>query len=315
MADLRRLLDEHEVVLTEGAVIERLKRNLAVQLDAYVANATLACTDVGRLEMGRIYREYLDVGRAANLPMAVFTPTWRASAERAERAGVGLDVNRVAYEMLDGIRSDYGNYGAQVAVGGLIGPRADAYRPATALPPDAALEYHRPQVEALAFAGVDFVMGATLPALSEGLGIARAAAETGVACLISFVLRPDGAVLDGTVLAAAIRRIDAEVSPWPLGYLVNCVHPETFRNAAAQLRAVEEARLQMLGLQANASRKPLAALDCAEETDAGDPVEFGRQMAEFRKEFGLRMLGGCCGTDARHIRAIARALGYCPDRP
>ena len=308
MVDLRRLLDEHEVVLTEGAVIERLKRNPAVRLDAYVANAILACTDAGRLEMGRIYREYLDVGRAANLPMVVFTPTWRASAERAERAGVGLDVNRVAFNMLDGIRSEYGEYGAQVAIGGLVGPRADAYRPATALPPDAALEYHRPQVEALAFGGVDFVIGATLPALSEGLGIARAAAETGVACLISFVLRPDGTVLDGTVLAAAIRRIDAEVSPWPLGYLVNCVHPETFRNAAAQLRAVAEARLQMVGLQANASRKPLEMLDCADETDSGSPEEFGRQMVELQRDFRLKLLGGCCGTDARHIRAVAEAL-------
>lgn len=308
MVDLRKLLDKYELLLTEGAVIERLKRNPAVQLDPWVAHANLVADDTGRHELGRIYREYLDIGRDYGLPMVVFTPTWRASAERTERAGISLDINRTAYRLMADIRAEYRGYADRVAIGGLVGPSSDAYRPSTALPPDAALDYHRPQVEALAYAGVDFVIGATLPAVSEALGIARAAADTGIACVISFVLRPDGAVLDGTLLASAIRKIDAAVSPWPLGYLANCVHPDTFRNAAAQLPAVTEARFQMLGLQANASRRPVESLDGAAETDSGDPEAFGRQMVELGREFGLRLLGGCCGTDGRHIRAIARAL-------
>jgi homocysteine S-methyltransferase len=308
MPDLRHLLDEHEVVLTEGAVIERLKRLATVRLDAYVANAALVGDETGRLELGRIYREYLDIGRAAGRPMLLFTPTWRASAERVERAGLGLDVNRAACEMLVGIRGEYGDYGAQVAIGGLIGPSADAYRPATALPTEAAREFHRPQVEALAFAGVDFILGATLPAVSEAVGIAEAVAEQGVPYILSFVLRPDGAVLDATLLASAIRKVDAAVRHRPAGYLVNCVHPDTFRSAATQLRGVPEARVRLLGLQANASRKGTEALDRATATDAGDPAEFGRQMADLHREFGLRVLGGCCGTDGRHIKAIADAL-------
>ncbi|MFO7639667.1 MAG: homocysteine S-methyltransferase family protein [bacterium] len=311
MPDLRRLLDGSELVLTEGAVIERLKRMSAVRLDAYVANAALVGDSRGQSVMAAIYREYLDIGRAAGRPMLLFTPTWRASAERVERAGVALGVNRAAYEMLRDIREEYGEYGAGVAIGGLVGPKADAYRPATALPPDAAREYHRPQVEALAFAGVDFIMAATLPAVPEALGIAQAVAEFGVPYILSFMLRPDGAVLDATLLAAAIRKIDWEVRHRPAGYLVNCVHPDTFRLAAGQLQGVPEARHRLLGLQANASRKAAEVLDGSAATDAGDPDEFGRQMADLHREFGSKVLGGCCGTDGRHIRAIVEALNPC----
>ncbi|MFO7674887.1 MAG: homocysteine S-methyltransferase family protein [bacterium] len=308
MAELRRLLTEHELVLTEGAVIERLRRSSSVQLDAYVANATLVGDRKGRLVMGRIYREYLDIGQATGMPMLLLTPTWRASAERVERAGIGLDVNQAAFEMLAGIRRHYGEYGELVAIGGLVGPKSDAYRPTSALPPDAAQEYHRPQVEELVVAGVDFILGATLPAVSEAIGIAEAVADFGMPYLLSFVLRPDGAVLDATLLASAIRKVDEAARHRPLGYLVNCVHPDTFRLAGEQLQGVPEARARLLGLQANASRKSAEVLDGSDATDAGDPAEFGRQMAALWDEFGLRVLGGCCGTDGRHIRAIAEAL-------
>jgi homocysteine S-methyltransferase len=164
------------------------------------------------------------------------------------------------------------------------------------------------QVRILAFSGVDFIMASTLPALTEALGMARALAEVGLPYVLSFVVRGNGTLLDGTLLASAIRKIGDTVRPWPLGIMVNCVHPENFRSALSQMDNTPDVRRQIIGLQANTSRRGPELLDASEELDAGDPAEFAREMAALRRDYGLRILGGCCGTDGAHIRALAGAL-------
>ena len=305
---MQELLDRHQVLLAEGAIIERIRRNTLVPLDPFVADANLVNDKRGRLLLSRIHREYLDIGHELKLPMVILTPTWRASAERVERAGLKMDVNEAAVRLISQLCSRYKSYRRLLTIGGLVGPKGDAYRPATALTSDAAMRYHRPQIEELAFAGVDFILASTLPAVSEATGIAQACADVGMPYVLSFVVRPDGEVLDGHLLAAAIRKVQDKAKSWPVGFMVNCVHPVNFRGAMEHLAGTPDVKRRVIGLQANTSRRSPEALDGAGELDAQDPEEFARQMAELQREMSLRIVGGCCGTDATHIRALAEAL-------
>ncbi len=301
-----------QVVLTEGAVIERLRRDPTVTLDPHVLHAGLIYQPDGWAAVARIYRQYFEIGKACGLPMVVGTPTWRANPERLHAAGLEdhPDVNGDAVRFLAGIRKDLGDYASQVLIGGLTGCRGDAYDPEQALSSKDAAEFHRSQLRALADAGADFLMAATIPAVSEALGITRAAAECSVPFLLSFVIRPTGTVLDGTPLHEAVHRIDAETSPRPLAYLVNCVHPSGFAAALeAETKAAAGLCSRVIGLQGNASRLDPAELDESAELDLSEtPEAFAELMMDVCDRFGLRVLGGCCGTDDRHIRGIAERV-------
>ena len=304
-------LDGGQVLLTEGAVIERLRRTATVRLDPHVLHASLIYEPTGRAALEQIYRSYLDVGQEFNLPMIVSPPTWRANPERLTAAGFApeRDVNGDACRFLDALRATYGTYGEQVYIGGLMGCRGDAYDPRAALSRGAAAEFHRTQAKALAAAGVDFLMAATLPALSEAVGIAETLAANGLPYVISVVVRPMGTLLDGTPLVEFVTRIDGEISPAPSAYLVNCTHPTNFREA---LRTNQErmpaVHQRVIGLQANTSQLSPEELEGSAELHPAAPMDFAEELHALRCEFGMRILGGCCGTDARHIRALAARL-------
>ncbi len=298
------------VVLTEGAVIERLRRDRAVTLGPHVLNLALLYDADGRRRLTRLYRQYLDIGQAYNLPMLVLTPTWRANPERVRAAGLAdCDVNADAARCMTALRSSYGPYAKHVYVGGLLGPRGDAYSAADALATDDAYAFHRPQAAALAAAGVDFLLAATLPAVGEALGMARALAACDCPYVLSFIVRPDGTCLDGTPLHEAIRRIDGKVRPPPTAYMVNCVHPTVFA-AALEAARVQDAHVceRVVGLQANTSPLSPEELDGRPDLDRTAPEDFAAAMIELHGWFGLRVLGGCCGTDDRHIAALARRV-------
>ena len=285
-------------ILAEGSVVERLRRDPAVHLDPQIAHAAFIYEPRAAGALERIYRGYLDIGRARGLPMLCLTPTWRANPERLRLAGLDeQDVNGDAVRFLDRIRA---GYGGAVYLGGLTGCYGDAYRPEEALTAGDAASFHRPQAQALASAGVDFLFASTLPAAGEALGIARAMAPLGVPYLLSFIIAADGALLDGTPLGDAIARIDGAVSPAPAAYLINCVHTSVFAQAAPPERVV--------GLQANTSRRSPRELEGLAQLETEEPHIFAAGMAELQRTFGLRILGGCCGTDDRHIGALADRL-------
>jgi homocysteine S-methyltransferase len=282
-------------VLAEGAVVERLRRDPRVELHPHIAHAALAEDPAAAPILAAIYREYLDIARAARLPIVCFTPTWRANPERARLAGRETRaLNAAATRFLAGIREG----SEEVAIGGLMGCRGDPYRPQDALPRAEAARFHAAQCAALAEAGVDFLFAATMPALPEAAGMAQAMSRAALPYAVSFIIGRDGALLDGSPVREAIRRIDGEASPPPLGYFINCVHPSTL--------AFGDPRL--IGFQGNASRKPPSELEGLPELDSEDPGRFAASMLHLHRRYGLRILGGCCGTDARHIRAIAAGL-------
>ncbi len=317
------LIRSGAVVLTEGAVIERLRRDPAARLDPHVLNTALLYDPADRARLAAIYDEYIAVGRKHRLPLLLGAPTWRANAERLEAAGLlnpsqrpqagqdrtAAEINADAVRFMQGLRAKCGAYGAHIYIGGLLSCHGDAYRPDEALGAADAERFHQPQANALAGAGVDFLLAATLPAVSEAIGLARALARTSVPYLLSFVLRPDGTCLDGTPLGEAVGGIDAQVSPPPTAYLANCVHPQIFAAALTASRAAcPEIAARVIGLQANTSRCSPAELDGRAALDAEPPAVWAAAMLSLRRQFQTRILGGCCGTDTSHIAALAAGL-------
>jgi homocysteine S-methyltransferase len=305
------MLAREPVILTEGAVIERLRRTPSVALDPHVLHAGFTLRAASRAALMDIYRGYLDVGRRHDLPLILFTPTWRATPERARAAGLDCrELNAAGTRLLVDLRHDAGAYGARVLIGGLMGCRGNAYDPGDALPTEEAAAFHAEQARSLAEAGVDFLMVATLPAFSEAIGLAHALTKTGVPYLLSFVLRSAGTLLDDTPLEHAIERIDASVTPAPLAYLVNCVHPDNFARGLGNVagRAGDEPVRRIIGLQANTSARQPEELDGADALDGAAPEAFAEELAGVQQRFRLKVIGGCCGTDENHIDALAVAL-------
>ncbi len=307
---LPQFLKGHEVILGEGAVIERLKRESDQELDPYIANAAFIYKGQQRRLLVDIFRGYLDIGMATGLPLLLSTPTWRASHERIQSAGYDhMDVNADNFKFLDNLRKDCGAYAEKLVVCGLMGCRGDAYNPAESLSEEEAFRFHSWQAGRLAESGVDCLLAATLPALSEAVGLAAAQAATGKPYIISFVLRPQGTLLDNTPLKDAIATIDAKVHPNPLAYLANCTHASFFRSAIThQQNASTLVGKRVVGLLANTAALEPEALDNSENLVAEEPEKFSRDMVSLQHEFGLKILGGCCGTDERHIAMLAKYI-------
>lgn len=294
-------------VLTDGAIVERIKRSEVVQLDPVLFHASLVYTADGRRTLAGLHRQYLEIGRRYELPMLTFTDTWRANSDRLKEAGIaGKDVNGDCARFLREIVHDYGAYADKVFIGGLIGCKGDAYRSEEALSEQEALSFHSFQVNSLAAAEVDFLFAATIPSLSEAAGMAAAMAASGIPYVVSFVLNRIGLIIDGTSLNRAISIIDRDVSPPPLFYMANCCHP-TFYEAALKDIAAKDSRLlhRIIGLQANTSSRDVDKLDNLCFLDSEAPDVFADLMISLHQNFGTRILGGCCGSDDRHIAAIA----------
>jgi homocysteine S-methyltransferase len=310
MTTFQEFLARSPAVLGEGAVIERLRRAPGIRLDDHVVNSALIYEESGRAALETIYRQYLEIGQRYQLPLLLSTPTWRAGRERIAAAGLaGRDLNGDNARFLAELRDSSGDYARQVAICGLMSCRGDAYKPDEAMSADAAAEFHAWQADALATAGVDFLLAATLPAQSEAVGLARAQAATGLPYIISFVARREGTLLDGTPLSLAIATIDAAVTPRPLAYLVNCTHASIFRSALLdEHNSSPLVRQRVIGLLANTAALSPEELNERTELVEEAPDVFGRSVGALRSELGMKILGGCCGTDERHIACLAKTL-------
>jgi homocysteine S-methyltransferase len=304
-------INNASVVLAEGSVVERIRRAPSPKLDPHVENAALAYTSEGRAVMADIYRSYVNIGRESDFPMIVLAPTWRANPTRLAAAGLGSveRVNRDCVEFLSSIREEYSDLPGKVFIGGLLGCAGNAYRPDEALSARNAETFHRPQAEALAATDADFLMASTIPAASEAIGMARAMSRAGHPYVLSYIVKPNGTLLDGTPLGRIVETIDSEVTPRPIFYMINCVHPIVFEQAMSQEDPVSRAvRDRIIGLQANASRKTPEELEGLEYLDSEKPESFAEAMVRVHNGFHTKVLGGCCGTDHRHIRCIAELL-------
>lgn len=312
MSEFGKVVREGALVLTDGGIETRIMFETNIPLPPHVQVAALVTDPSGGPVLRRIYESYVDAARSYGLPVIIGTPTFRASLNFVRRAELGDNevvrrLNAEAVAMHREIRDD-SNYGP-VYIAGVIGPSGDAYLPEESLPARQAREYHGIQAAALARSGVDFLYAPTFPAVEEALGAAMAMGDTGLPYVVSFVLERDGRVLDGTPLHEAIERIDAAASPAPLFYSISCVHPSI---AAAALR--DEAVFSDLvarrlnEFKANASPLSPEELVKLDHPEGDDPERFAAEMWGIHEDFGLRVLGGCCGTDDRHVRALAARM-------
>ena len=297
-----------EVFLTDGGVETDLIFNRGIDLPEFASFVLHDDADAERV-VREYFRGYLRVGETYGRGLVLETLTWRASADWGARLGYDAtrlrDVNRRAVDFLVGLRER--EAGSTVVVSGCTGPRGDAYSDLGSMDADEAAAYHRPQVEALAGAGADLVTALTLTNAAEAIGVVRAAQPSNVPVVIAFTVETDGALPDGTALADAVAAVDAATGSAPSYFMVNCAHPDHFR---AVLDSGAPALARIRGVRVNASRRSHAELNESEDLDAGDPEELGTQVAGLHKHLPhLNVLGGCCGTDERHIEAIAVASG------
>jgi homocysteine S-methyltransferase len=247
--------------------------------------------------------EYVAVAVALGLPIQLDAVTYWANPDGLAAAGRLHEleaVNRACVAAVAPIK-DLGD----AYIAGVIGPRADGYRPVDAMTAAEAREYHRPQADALASAGADLLLASTMSTATESRGLAMALAATGMDYVVGLVMTAEGRLPDGTSIADVIATIDDAVSPRPTHFLVSCTHPATARSGFLALHdAGHDVSDRLLGIKANGAQAAPATLETSRVPLSDPPKEWARRVTDLGLEFGLRVLGGCCGTDSRHILAL-----------
>ena len=270
-------------------------------------------SEKGKKAIRDYFDRYLPMAVEHGVGFVLESPTWRANPDWAAKAGYDrarlAELNRDAIALMREVRAKYESARTPIVISGCIGPRGDGYDPSALMSPDEAAAYHGWQIEVFRDAGVDFVSAFTMTNVNEALGVALAAKKAGVPSVISFTLETDGRLPTGETLGAAIEAVDRESGAAPAYYMINCAHPTHF---AAALDAGSDWIKRLRGLRANSSCKSHAELDNSPELDIGNPLELGEQYVELRRRFPhINVLGGCCGTDHRHLASIGAAcLGH-----
>jgi homocysteine S-methyltransferase len=275
----------------------------------YFASFDLLKNDAGIAQVRSYYARYATMAREAGLGFVFETPTWRANRDWAAKLGYDAkalaDMNRRAVALMAQMRSEFETPRSPMVISGNIGPQGDGYRPDAMMSANEAQTYHAEQINVFRDTEADFVSAFTLNYANEAVGVARAAKTAEMPVVISFTVETDGKLPTGQTLKDAILETDAATGRAPAYYMLNCAHPTHFADALAK---DEPWTRRLRGLRANASMRSHAELDAAPDLDAGDPVELGRQYRDLRgrmKQFTV--LGGCCGTDHRHVEQICFA--------
>ncbi len=292
--------------VTDGGVETDLMFHHGVDLPEF-ASFVLHDDLTGESLLRSYYQDYFRIASEHDLGLVLETTTWRASKDWG--AVLGYDearlraVNARSVEFIRELRDAASDQ--VVVVSGCVGPRGDAYVDLGPASADEACEYHHPQVEVLAGSGVDLVTALTLTNTAEAIGFLRAAQRSHISAVVSFTVETNGRLPSGVSLADAIALVDRETDSSAAYFMINCAHPDHFD---AVLKSDAPALDRLHGVRANASRLSHAELDESVDLDDGDPREFGMQLAAIHKARPrINVLGGCCGTDARHIAAIARS--------
>ena len=292
--------------LTDGGVETDLIFNRGIDLP-FFASVMLLRTPEGEKALDDYIRPYLDLARRLGTGFEFVTASWRASPDWASKFGLTQEeldeLNRTSVERARALQADYSDVPSVIS--GCIGPRGDGYDPGNIMTAAEAQDYHRRQISTLAGAGADLIAALTMTNVPEAVGIATAARALDIPVVISFTVETDGRLPTGDSLRAAIEAVDEATGSYPAYYMINCAHPTHFTSV---LSTGEAWTKRMGGIRANASRCSHAELDAMTELDSGNPDELGRMYRAILDDFpGVRVIGGCCGTDLRHVTAIAES--------
>ncbi|HSS31866.1 MAG TPA: homocysteine S-methyltransferase family protein [Solirubrobacterales bacterium] len=299
--------DGERLFIGDGGLETTMIHRQGFELPEFAA-FTLLAEPAGREALRSYYGDYIAIAGEHGTGFTLDTPTWRASGGWGEKIGYSAaaiaDVNREAVELAAEIRSE-AEGGPPIAVCGVLGPAGDGYHPEAVLSGEEAEAYHAPQIGVFAAAGVDMVAAYTLTHAEEAIGMVRAAGAAGVPISISFTLETDGRLPSEEPLGEAIERVDAETAGATTYFMINCAHPTHF---AGVLERGGPWIDRLGGIRANASRRSHAELDEMDGLDDGNPSELASEYRALEPHLpDLRVLGGCCGTDQRHIAAICDA--------
>ena len=294
--------------LSDGGLETTLVYLEGVELPHFAAFVLLK-DDAGRERLRRYYRPYLELcAGTGGAGFVLESPTWRANPDWGRLLGYDAaalaHANIEAVRLVRDLREEWlTRLAGPVVLSGVIGPRGDGYVADAPSSVSDAAAYHLPQATALRDGGVDMLAAVTMTTSAEAAGIARSAKAVSLPVAISFTVETDGRLPNGESLREAIERVDADTAP--AYFAVNCAHPSHFEACLADGGDWTE---RIRGIRANASTRSHAELDAATELDIGDPVDLGDRYRRLRVPLpALNVLGGCCGTDHRHLRAIRDA--------
>ncbi len=294
--------------LTDGGLETTLIFHDGMDLPCFAAFDLLK-DDAGTTHLREYYQRYIDLALEHGFGFVLESATWRASSDWGEKLGYSeaalSRANDRAIELLHELRERNQTSETPMVLSGNLGPRGDGYVPDQIMSPDQAAEYHMPQIRSLVDAGADLITALTLPATEEAIGIVQAAQSAEIPVVISFTVETDGRLPNGQSLRTAIDAVDVATNNGPAYYMINCAHPSHFDHVFSGNEPWLE---RIRGIRANASSKSHAELEETDTLDDGNPEELGRQNRTLQNLLpNLTVLGGCCGTDHRHVEAIARA--------
>jgi S-methylmethionine-dependent homocysteine/selenocysteine methylase len=296
-----------DVFLTDGGIETFLIFHEGLDVP-YFAAFHLLKDEQGTAALRRYFARHAVIARQYGVGFILESATWRASSDWGGKLGYSTsalaEANRKAIALLHELRADLETEHLPMVISGCVGPRGDGYDPGAIMSPAEAETYHAAQIGTFAATEADLVTAITMTNVQEAIGVARAARAAGMPVVISFTVETDGKLPTGQPLQEAIEEVDAVTGQTPAYYMLNCAHPSHF--AAVLDGQAWMARLR--GLRANASTRSHAELDEAADLDAGDPIELAQQYRDLRARFPqFNVLGGCCGTDHRHIEQIGLA--------
>jgi S-methylmethionine-dependent homocysteine/selenocysteine methylase len=294
--------------LTDGGLETTLIFHEGIDLLAFAAFVLLENED-GCETLRKYYRRYANIARDYNVGFILESMTWRASQDWGKKLGYSseqiTDFNRKGIELLQGIRREYEGAIPHMVMSGCIGPRGDGYNADISMTASEAEAYHRTQIATFRETEADMVAAFTIPYIAEGIGIALAARSEEMPVVISFTVETDGRLPSGEMLKDAIEKVDTATNNAPAYYMINCAHPTHF----VDVLELDLWTQRIRAIRANASTKSHAELNEATELDEGNPQELGSQYLDLvgRLE-NLNILGGCCGTDHRHVTEMCNVF-------
>ena len=297
----------NRLFLTDGGIETTIIYHDGIDLP-YFAAFDLLKTEKGVQTLRAYYSRHAEIARANGFGFILESPTWRASADWGKKLGYSpsslADINRQSIAFLETLRKEFETAQSPMLISGCIGPRGDGYDPGRIMSEAEAEDYHAGQAQVFATTAADMVTAITMTNTNEAVGVTRAARAAEMPVAISFTVETDGRLPSGELLRQAIEAVDAKTGNAPAYYMVNCAHPTHFDDTLVKADWTKRIR----GIRANASRCSHAELDKATELDAGNPLEFGQQYRAIRDRLShINVLGGCCGTDHRHVEQIALA--------
>jgi S-methylmethionine-dependent homocysteine/selenocysteine methylase len=298
---------DRRLFLTDGGIETSLIFQQGLDLPLFAAFVLLK-DDAGKRALRDYYAPFVALADERGLGFVLESPTWRASPRWAAELGYTSEqldsANRDAIALMEDIRSGHDG-DAPFVISGCVGPQDDGYNPSIRLTADQAEEYHSVQIGTFSDTSADMVTAITMTYPDEAIGIVRAATAKTMPAVISFTLETDGRLPNGQALGDAIEEVDAATDDAAAYFMINCAHPTHFEKA---LQADEPWRERIRGVRANASMRSHAELDEAEDLDDGDPADLGARYAALTDQLRrMNVVGGCCGTDHRHIAEIRDA--------